>query len=114
MGFCLYDIYGLFTGYFNYISYLVVKKYANSEVSRQVIWSEFIGQHDNLEYGEGIIVDRTTTQAIARVVRGVFAEYGRFSNGASRAGKALCFDSHFNAILSELLSPGCSAALENA
>lgn len=114
VGFCFYDINGLLSGNFNYISSPAGKMYAYFAAGLPVIGQDILGLHDVLEYDAGILVDRTSPQAIARAVRGVFEEYGRFSNGASRAGKALCFDSHFNAILSELLSPGCSAALENA
>lgn len=113
-GLCLYDVEGKLSGNFNYISCPSGKMFSYFAAGLPVIGQDILGLHDVLEYDAGILVDRTSPQAIANAVMGVFEEYGRFSNGSSRAGKALCFDPHFNAILSELLSPGCSAVLENA
>ena len=88
--------------------------YAYFAAGLPVIGQDILGLHDVLEYDAGILVDRTSPQAIAKAVIGFFEEYGRFSNGASSAGRGLCFYPHFNAILSELLLSDRSAVPENA
>lgn len=113
-GLCLYDIEGKLSGNFNYISCPSGKMYSYFAAGLPVIGQDILGLQDVADHDAGILIARTSPQDIAEAVLEVFSDYGRFAKGALSAGEALCFEPHFNVILSELLFSGELQGVENA
>lgn len=61
------------------------------------------GLQEVLHYGAGVLIKNLSPEGIAEGLRYLFDDYSQFAEGAMRAGRALCFTSHFKNILAELL-----------
>lgn len=114
IGLCFYDIEGELLGNFNYISCPSGKMYSYFAAGLPVIGQNILGLQDVVAHDAGILVSQASPQGIAKAVSEIWGDYERFSKGALSAGKALCFEPHFDSILSELLSPDCHLGVENA
>lgn len=102
-GLCFYDIEGKLRGDFNYISCPSGKMYSYFAAGIPMLGQDVPGLQEVLHYGAGVLIKNLSPDGIAEGFRYLFDDYAQFAEGAMRAGRALCFTSHFKNILAELL-----------